>query len=50
MTAVLVTGRAGYIGSVTALHLRDAGFDVYCLGNLSSGNRDAVVPGIQFPD
>jgi UDP-glucose 4-epimerase len=48
MTAVLVTGGAGYIGSVTCLRLREAGYEVHCLDNLSSGHRDAVPAGVHF--
>ena len=39
---VLITGGAGYIGSVTANVLLDAGYEVIVLDNLSHGNRDAV--------
>jgi UDP-glucose 4-epimerase len=41
---VLVTGGAGYIGSVVAWQLFDAGHDVTVLDNLSNGNRRAVPP------
>jgi UDP-glucose 4-epimerase len=39
---VLVTGGAGYIGSVVAWRLVDAGHEVTVLDNLSNGNRGAV--------
>lgn len=39
---VLVTGGAGYIGSVVAWHLLDAGHEVTILDNLSHGHRAAV--------
>lgn len=48
MTAVLVTGGAGYIGSQVVLALRDAGFSPVVLDDLSTGVRDAVPPGIPF--
>jgi len=46
--AVLVTGGAGYIGSVTVEHLGSHGQDVVVLDNLSRGHRDAVDPAIPF--
>ncbi len=39
---VLVTGGAGYIGSVTGKLLSEAGYDVVVLDNLSQGHRSAV--------
>jgi UDP-glucose 4-epimerase len=44
----LVTGGAGYIGSVAALHLLEAGHDVTVLDNLSTGFLDAVPAGAAF--
>lgn len=41
---LLVTGGAGYVGSVCAAHLVDAGHEVVVLDDLSTGHRDAV-PG-----
>jgi UDP-glucose 4-epimerase len=41
---LLVTGGAGYIGSVVGAHLRAAGHDVVVLDNLSKGHADAVPP------
>ena len=40
---VLVTGGAGYIGSHAVLALRDAGWPVAVIDDLSNGTR-AVVP------
>jgi len=45
---VLVTGGAGYLGSVCAAHLVEAGHDVVVLDDLSTGHRDAVPDGCQF--
>ncbi|AYY14463.1 UDP-glucose 4-epimerase GalE [Actinobacteria bacterium YIM 96077] len=45
---VLVTGGAGYIGSVVAAQLLQAGHDVVVLDNLSSGHADAVPSGAAF--
>jgi len=39
---VLVTGGAGYIGSHTVLAMREAGFNVVVVDNLSTGYREAV--------
>jgi UDP-glucose 4-epimerase len=41
---ILVTGGAGYIGSVTSAALIEAGYEVTVIDNLSEGNRSAV-PG-----
>jgi len=45
---VLVTGGAGYIGSVTAENLIKAGHDVVVFDNLSQGHRAAVHPQAKF--
>ncbi|MGH3611085.1 MAG: UDP-glucose 4-epimerase GalE [Pseudonocardia sp.] len=45
---LLVTGGAGYVGSVCAAHLVDAGHDVVVLDDLSNGHRDAVPGGARF--
>lgn len=44
MMNILVTGGAGYIGSVTTEHLISRGHSVAVLDNLSTGHRDAVHP------
>ena len=46
--AVLVTGGAGYIGSVVVEALRAGGDDVVVLDNLSRGHRTAVPPDVPF--
>jgi len=45
---VLVTGGAGYIGSVVSEQLINDGHDVVVYDNLSKGHRDAVVEGARF--
>ena len=45
---ILITGGAGYIGSVTTELLRARGEQVVVLDNLSRGFRDAVAPEIPF--
>jgi UDP-glucose 4-epimerase len=45
---VLVTGGAGYIGSVMVAMLVDAGHEVTALDDLSTGHEDAVAPGATF--
>lgn len=45
---LLVTGGAGYIGSVVAAQLLSGGHDVTVLDDLSTGHRDAVPPGAEF--
>ncbi|MEU5435532.1 UDP-glucose 4-epimerase GalE [Streptomyces sp. NPDC020719] len=44
----LVTGGAGYVGSVVARHLLDAGHEVTVLDDLSTGFREAVPAGAAF--
>ncbi|MEU3712414.1 UDP-glucose 4-epimerase GalE [Streptomyces catenulae] len=44
----LVTGGAGYVGSVVAAHLLAAGHDVTVLDDLSTGHREAVPAGARF--
>src|SRR5215203_5374941 len=46
--AILITGGAGYIGSVTTELLRARGEQVVVLDNLSRGFRDAVAPEVPF--
>ncbi|TJZ42580.1 UDP-glucose 4-epimerase GalE [Streptomyces piniterrae] len=44
----LVTGGAGYVGSVVAQHLLEAGHTVTVLDNLSTGFRAGVPAGAEF--
>lgn len=44
----LVTGGAGYVGSVVCAHLLEAGHEVTVLDDLSTGFRDAVPDGAAF--
>jgi UDP-glucose 4-epimerase len=44
----LVVGGAGYIGSVVARHLVDAGHEVTVADNLSKGHEWAVPEGVRF--
>lgn len=45
---LLVTGGAGYIGSVVAALLLDDGHEVVVVDDCSTGHRDAVPPGARF--
>jgi UDP-glucose 4-epimerase len=45
---LLVTGGAGYVGSVVAAMLVEAGHDVTVVDDLTLGHRDAVPPGARF--
>ncbi|MEQ4715148.1 UDP-glucose 4-epimerase GalE [Nonomuraea sp. B19D2] len=45
---LLVTGGAGYVGSVVAAQLIEAGHDVTVLDDLSTGHQDAVPEGARF--
>src|SRR3954447_16002697 len=45
---VLVTGGAGYIGSHAVLALRDAGWTVVVVDDLSNGTREIVPDGVPF--
>lgn len=45
---LLVTGGAGYVGSVCATRLIEAGHEVVVLDNLCTGHRDAVHPDARF--
>ncbi len=47
---LLVTGGAGYIGSVVGAVLVEEGHEVTVLDNLSTGHRDAVPDGAGFVD
>ena len=46
--AVLVTGGAGYIGSHAVLALRDAGWHVAVIDDLSNGSREVVPDDVPF--
>jgi UDP-glucose 4-epimerase len=45
---LLLTGGAGYVGSVTSRLLLDAGHEVVVLDNLRTGFREAVAPDATF--
>jgi UDP-glucose 4-epimerase len=45
---VLVTGGAGYIGSHAVLALKEAGWNVAVIDDLSTGRRDLVPDGVEF--
>ena len=45
---VLVTGGAGYVGSVISAQLLAAGHEITILDDLSTGHADAVPPGARF--
>jgi len=45
---VLVTGGAGYIGSIVTEHLLKQGHNVTVLDNLQQGHREAVLPPAKF--
>ncbi|HSW66933.1 MAG TPA: UDP-glucose 4-epimerase GalE [Bacillota bacterium] len=45
---ILITGGAGYIGSVMTRLVRQAGHEVIILDNLSEGHRDSVPEGVRF--
>jgi UDP-glucose 4-epimerase len=45
---VLVTGGAGYIGSVVTEYLLESGHEVVIVDNLSTGHRGAVNPEAEF--
>ena len=47
---ILVTGGAGYVGSVSVERLLEAGHDVTVLDNLATGHRGSVPDGTAFVD
>jgi UDP-glucose 4-epimerase len=48
MPTVLVTGGAGYVGSVCCRQLLDSGYGVVIIDDLSTGHREAVPPSATF--
>jgi UDP-glucose 4-epimerase len=48
MTRILVTGGAGYVGSISVEGFLAAGHDVVVLDDLSTGHRDAVPDGARL--
>ena len=48
MTTILVTGGAGYVGSVSVAAFLGAGHDVIVLDDLTTGHRAAVTPGARL--
>ncbi|HEX5589274.1 MAG TPA: UDP-glucose 4-epimerase GalE [Candidatus Limnocylindrales bacterium] len=47
---ILVTGGAGYVGSVSVERLLEAGHEVTVLDDLSTGHRESVIDGATFVD
>ncbi len=47
---LLVTGGAGYVGSVCSKVLAEQGHQVVIVDDLSTGNADAVPEGVEFAD
>ena len=45
---ILITGGAGYVGSIVAAELTGAGHDVVVYDNLSRGKRAAIPAGAEF--
>ncbi|HEV8138940.1 MAG TPA: UDP-glucose 4-epimerase GalE [Pyrinomonadaceae bacterium] len=45
---VLVTGGAGYIGSVVVEELLNDGHEIVAYDNLAKGHRDSIPPGVKF--
>src|SRR2546426_5739870 len=43
---VLVTGAAGYVGSITSEQLLANGFEVIAIDNFQTGHRAAVLPDV----
>ena len=48
MKTILVTGGAGYIGSITVRRLLEKGYKVVIIDNLSRGNKKSIPPGVSF--
>ena len=47
-TNILITGGAGYVGSVVAEELLSRGYRVTVVDNLQQGHREAVLPGVEL--
>ena len=45
---ILVTGGAGYVGSIVAEYLLGNGHNVVVMDNLQQGHREAVLPEAEF--
>ena len=45
---LLLTGGAGYVGSIVSRHLLEAGHELTVLDNLGTGHEPAVAPGAAF--
>ncbi|GAI53145.1 unnamed protein product [marine sediment metagenome] len=45
---ILVTGGAGYVGSVVAEELLQQGYQVIILDNLQQGHKEAILPQAEF--
>ena len=45
---ILITGGAGYIGSVTANYLIDEGHKIFLIDTLSTGNKRNIPKKCQF--
>ena len=48
MLTVLVTGGAGYIGSVVVEHLVEIGYKVIIIDDLRDGNKDSIPDSVEF--
>lgn len=48
MKTILVTGGAGYIGSIVARRLIEQGYNIVILDNLSRGNKQSIPNNIPF--
>jgi len=46
--SVMLSGAAGYVGSVIAERLAASGEQIVCLDDFSTGHRDAVFPGAEL--
>ena len=48
MKNILVTGGAGYIGSITVRRLLEEGYNVIVLDNLSRGHKESLPENVSF--